>query len=38
MTAQLVIIVKDAVENGHISVAGITPTFTLRAAEKNRRT
>lgn len=32
---QLVIIVKDAAENGHVPVAGITLTFTLSAAEKN---
>jgi len=35
MTAQLVIIVKAAVEIGRVPVAGITLTFTLKAAEKS---
>jgi len=31
---QVVSIVTDTAENGHVPVAGITLTFTLRAAEK----
>lgn len=34
MTVQLVILVKDAAENGHVPVAGITLIFTLRKSEK----
>jgi hypothetical protein len=34
MTVQLAIKVKNAAENGHVPVAGITLTFTLKAAEK----
>lgn len=34
MEVQLVILVKDAAENGHVPVAGITLTFTLRESEK----
>jgi len=34
MAVQLVILVKDAAENGHVPVAGITLTFTLRESEK----
>ena len=31
---QLVIIVKDAAQNGHVPVADTALTFTLKAAEK----